>query len=267
MELQKNDLTSVFGASATFSSVLPLKKTGYISITSIQDKVTNPHLKAYAHHDGISITALRQWAWQVTYTLAAEPQREQIAIGYPIGNFEGWGLIGRGECGRTHNGVTLIERGCNTLNVFDDWQNMLALESQDYALLEFSRGDCLILNHTDAPSALQRVGKALSGRYRFVSFFNPRTQSVLQKHLQYKLGVNGYWCDQSAMLWGCFDWRDLWHHLIDNGHQRPVWQSCLRCKHYPSCQPLRGRWECVCERYNPIGEVGKPKYEKPSLTI
>ena len=266
MELQNNDLTSAFGASATFSSVLPLKKTGYnISVANIQDKVTDPRLQAYAYHDGISITALRQWAWQVTYTHVAEPQREQTAIGYPIGNFEGWGIMGWGECGRTHNGVTLIERGSETLNVVDNWANLLAIESMDYNLIDIQRGDYLVLNNTQTTVALRNVGKVLSGRYRFVYLFNPRTQSVLQKHLQYKLGVNGYWCDQSAMLWGCFDWRDLWHHLIDNGHQRPVWQSCLRCKHYPSCQPLRGNWDFVCDRYEPIGEAGRPKYEKSQV--
>lgn len=258
--------TTQFGASATFSAVLPPRKTDFdINIKSVQNKVTDPRLKAYAYRDGVSITALRQWCWQVSYTTTTKPQQEQVSIGYPIGDFEGWGFIGSGYFGRTHDGVTLIERGCDTLNVFDDWQNMLALESQDYALLEFSRGDCLILNHTDAPSALQRVGKALSGRYRFVSFFNPRTQSVLQKHLHYKLGVNGYWCDQTFMLFGCYDWRDWWHCLIDNGHKRPVWRSCLRCKNYPSCLPLRGRWECVCERYNPIGEAGKPRYAKSNV--
>ena len=254
------DIQRFFGDSAEFSSLIPLTRTDYnITITDISDKVTDKGLKAYAYRDGISHTALRQWAWEVTYTTDTEPQREQKAIAYPIGNFEGWGLIGNGTFGRTHNGVTLIDRGEAVLNIFDNWQNFLALESADFSDIDYKRGDVLVLNNTADEALLRMVGAELSYQYKYVHFFNNKTSNILIKHLAYQQG--GYWYDPSCTLCSFYDWRDLWHYLIDSGHQRPKWVSCLRCGEYPSCNPLRGNWDDVCDEYAPIIEAGKVRYK------
>lgn len=259
--MNTQEFITTFGDSAEFSALFPLRKTNSnITIKDVSDKVTDKSLKAYAYRDGISHTALRQWAWEVTYTTDTEPQREQKAIAYPIGNFEGWGLIGNGTFGRTHNGVTLIDRGEAVLNVFDNWQNLLAIESCDYSYLDYQRGDILVLNNTADEASLRMVGAELSHKYKYIHFWNNKTSNILIKHLAYQQG--GYWYDPSCTLCSFYDWRDLWHCILDNGHQRPKWASCLRCGEYPSCNPLRGNWDDVCDTYSPIVEAGVSRYQR-----
>lgn len=257
--MNTQEIITTFGDSAEFSALFPLTRTDYnITITDIADKVTDKSLKAYAFRDGISHTALRQWCWEVTYTTDTAPQQERKAIGYPIGNFEGWGLIGNGAWGRTHSGVTLIDRGEAVLNVFDNWQNFLTLESADFA--DYKRGDILMLNDTQDVATLQKVGAELSYIYKYVCFYNNKTSDILIKHLAYQQG--GYWYDPSCTLCSFYDWRDLWHCLIDNGHHRPKWVSCLRCGEYPSCRPQRDNWDDVCDTYSPIVEAGVSRYQR-----
>ena len=261
--MNTQEIITTLGDSAEFSSLIPLTRTDYnITITDISDKVTDKSLKAYAYRDGISPTVLRQWAWEVTYTTPQDPQQERKAIGYPIGNFEGWGLIGNGAWSRTHSGVTLIDRGEAVLNIFDNWQNFLALESADFA--DYKRGDVLVLNDTQDVPTLQKVGAELSYIYKYVYMWNNRTAEVLRRHLVYKQGVNGYWYDPSCTLCSFYDWRDLWHYMIDSGHQRPQWVSCLRCREYTSCMPLRGNLDDVCDEYAPIIEAGKVRHKATS---
>lgn len=262
-----NSLSFHCSALPTSTDADATQKTAGIIVQNALDTVTSPPLIYYLAKRGINEAVWREWCWEIRYAQKSRPQKEYYAIGFPVGDFEGWVLRGadtdtrKGFKGCTKQGFTYFRRGQNKLCVFEGFFDFLSLLSMPNC--KSIQADYLILNSViNSEKAIAAI-KTLPTQYEKVGLFLD-SDTAGRKHTRLfrtelesvsdvSFDAMTYFQSQYRRYFDCKDINDVRVKQIKMGTilRGKHIESCYYCTHLPKCDVKRGDWDKakMCVKY------------------
>lgn len=262
-----NSLSFHCSALPTSTDADATKRTAGIIIQNVLDTVTSPPLIYYLAKRGINESVWREWCWEIRYAQKSRPQKEYYAIGFPVGDFEGWVLRGadtdtrKGFKGCTKQGYTYFQRGQKKLCIFEGFFDFLSFLSMPYC--KNINADYLILNSViNSEKAIAAI-KALPTQYEKIGLFLD-SDTAGRKHTRLfrtelesvsdvSFDAMTYFQSRFRRYFTCKDINDVRIEQIKTGAipRGKHIESCYYCAHQPKCGIKRGDWDKakMCERY------------------